>query len=98
MDEVAATPDAALLNIRNIGPKSLAAIHDMVTAHEGCLLNPAPAEKSGVVEGIGALHAMTTDQLVTVWAGALRELQRRGVLTTLPAPDAGTPPSQPCAD
>jgi hypothetical protein len=89
VDEVAATPDAALLNIRNIGQKSLAAIHDMVTAHTGGLLDPAPAEMGGVVDGIGALHAMTTAQLVTVWAGALRELQRRGVLTTLPAPDAG---------
>jgi hypothetical protein len=98
VEEVAATPDAALLNIRNIGPKSLAAIQDMATAHEGGLLGPAPAEKGGVVEGIGALHAMTTDQLVTVWAGALRELQRRGALTALPAADAGAPPSQPCAD
>lgn len=87
VDEVAATPDAALLNIRNIGPKSLDAIHDMATAHEAGLLDPAPAEKGGVVEALGALHALTTDQLVTVWADALRELQRRGVLTTFANPD-----------
>lgn len=91
VDEVAATPDAALLGMRNIGPKSLAAIHDMAVAHKGDPLDPPPPEEGEVVAGISALHAMTTDQLVTIWAGALRELQRRGILTTLPAPTAATP-------
>jgi hypothetical protein len=76
VDEVIATPDDALLNIRNVGTKSLAAIHDLATTYTAGLLTPAPAtaNEPDRVE-ISDVRGMTTDQLVTLWAAALRELQ-----------------------
>ncbi|MBW0118821.1 hypothetical protein [Pseudonocardia abyssalis] len=62
------TPESALLNIRNIGPKSLAAIQDVATAYSAGLLHPESGSEGSSDNTIGDLYGMTTDQLVTLWA------------------------------
>lgn len=91
VDEVAATPDPALLNIRNLGTKSLAAIHDVKTAYSAGLLGSATDDEDGHDGAVSEVHTMTTEQLVSLWASTVRELQRRGMLTTLASPNVPPP-------
>ena len=96
VDEVVATPDLALLNIRNLGAKSLAAIRDVATAYSAGLLGSEADTEDGHGGAVSDVHNMTTDQLVSLWASVVRELQHRGMLTTLSGPTVpspGEPPS-----
>lgn len=94
VDEVVATPDSALLNIRNLGTKSLAAIRDVGTAHCAGVLR-SQNDDDGHDSAVSDLHDMATDQLVSLWASTVRELQRRGMLTSLTIPTVPTPGEPP---
>ncbi len=81
LDEVVATPEASLINIRNVGPKSLALIRDAADAHLAATAVTAHASTSSDAARIADLNTMTTDELRILWAAVVWELQRRGVLT-----------------
>jgi hypothetical protein len=97
VDEVVAAPESALLNIRNLGPKSLAAIQDVSTAYAAGLLHLESESEESYDDAVSDVHGMTTDQLVTLWASTVRELQRRGMLTTCTSPSVSLPGKPPGA-
>ncbi len=96
LEEVAATPEASLLNIRNIGKKSLATIRDAIATH---LPVVAPADvplAAADVDASADLTAMTTDELRGLWTAVVWELERRGVLAIAESPlrgDSSSPSS-----
>ena len=81
LDEVVATPEASLLNIPNLGPKSVALIRDAGDAHVVATAVVAQEATSSHSAKIADLNTMPTDQLRILWAAVVRELQRRGGLT-----------------
>lgn len=88
IEEVAATPDAALLGVRNLGVKSLSAIHDAVAANaNGTLGSPAAVGQDRHVEHTAHdVEELSNRQLLSLWAATLRDLRRRGVVRTFNNP------------
>jgi hypothetical protein len=87
VEELAATPDRALLGLHNLGAKAMIGIHHAVIALHNGSLNVAPTP---TIESASSptpqLDGLSTRQLLSLWAASLRELRRRGVVRTLNNP------------
>lgn len=95
LEEVVATPEVSLMNVRNLGAKSIALIRDAAAAYLAASAMSVDETTGSHGAAVADLGTMTTDQLRTLWAATVWELQRRGVLTVATTTDksaSGEPP------
>jgi hypothetical protein len=102
VEEVAATPDACLLELRNSGPRLIAAVRKVISELGPADAVTGPAGTSGAADGAGRVPAGTPAvlppdiaaavQVIAAWGIAEREARTLADLLTLAPAAASMPP------
>jgi Sigma-70, region 4 len=100
VEEVAVTPDECLLELRNSGPRLIAAVRAVISelGPEGNTASPAGSSGAGPVRGLAAnLPALPSEvagalQVIAAWGITERGARTLGNLLTLAPVPAGMPP------